>query len=281
MNKNNVQKDIYVIEKIKNIISSRTKKTNCFSFYNKICDWIEKDMAYFYLVDSCLFILYKANGFYKFYYYVDDFESIKLAKNLLDEYREESEISLEFTTKHNKFLQDIKEQIYSIGFEFYAEYVRLISSKENKLNQNEQSNFELATSIDKKELLDIMHREFDKIKDDIPTDKELQELIDKESILIKKVENEIVYIQIYEYFNGVLYGKMRWIKKEFRKPKYTVEFFSGDASYIKKLNIKNKNIREYFWVDTSIKQYKLSLKLGAIPDGISSNIFVYKNKLKG
>ncbi|MFW3341646.1 hypothetical protein [Aliarcobacter butzleri] len=269
-------KDNTYIEKIKSIINSRTKKTNCFSFYNEICDWIEKDKADFYLIDNSIFAFLKANGFYKFYYWVDSFEDIKLAKTLLDEYRNKSEISLEFTTKNNRFLEEIKEQIYSIGFEFYAEYIRLLSPKDSKLNVEQEFKFELATSIDKKELLDIMYQEFDKIKDDIPTEDELLELIDKKSILIRKIENEIVYIQIYEYSYGVLYGKMRWIKKEFRKPKYTVDFFNSDASYIKQLNIENKNLREYFWVDTSIKQYKLTLKLGAIPDGLTSNIFVYK-----
>lgn len=272
MNKDNTH-----IEEIKSIINSRIKKTNCFSFFNEICDWIEKNKADFYLVDNSIFVFFKANGFYKFYYWVENFEDIKLAKTLLDQYRNKSEISLEFTTKNNRFLEEIKEQISSISFEFYAEYIRLLSPKDNKLNEDHQEfNFELATSIDKNELLTIMHQEFDKIKDDIPTEEELLEAIDKKYILIKKIENEIVYIQIYEYTYGVLYGKMRWIKKEFRKPKYTVDFFNSDASYINHLNIEHKNIRGYFWVDSSIKQYKLTLKLGAIPDGLTSNIFVYK-----
>ncbi len=273
MNKDNTH-----IEEIKSIINSRIKKTNCFSFFNEICDWIEKNKADFYLVDNSIFVFFKANGFYKFYYWVDNFEDIKLAKTLLDQYRNKSEISLEFTTKNNRFLVEIKEQIYSIGFEFCAEFARLLFGT-NKLQDKENKYFdmfEIAKVEDKNELLEIMHKEFDKIKDDIPTEEELLEAIDKKYILIKKIENEIVYIQIYEYTYGVLYGKMRWIKKEFRKPKYTVDFFNSDASYINHLNIEQKNIRGYFWVDSSIKQYKLTLKLGAIPDGLTSNIFVYK-----
>ncbi len=266
------------IKEIKSIIASRTKKTNCFYFYNEICDWIDKNKADFYLIDNSVFVFLKANGFYKFYYYVDNLEDIKLAKNLLDEYKQYSEISLEFTTKNNKFLVDIKEQIYSIGFETYAEFARMLSgtNKLQDLDNKYFDMFEIAIIQNKTELLKIMHKEFDKIKDDIPTEDDLVELINKNSILIRKIENEIVYIQIYEYFNGVLYGKMRWIKKEFRKPKYTVEFYNGDAAYIKQLNILNKQIRSYFWVDTSIKNYKITLKLGAILDGLTSNIFVYK-----
>ncbi len=121
-----------------------------------------------------------------------------------------------------------------------------------------------------------MHKEFDKIKDDIPTEDELLELIDKKSILIRKIENQIVYIQIYEYSYGILYSRMTWIKKEYRKPKYTIEFYNAHSAYIEQLNIQNKQIRCYFWVDTSIKNYKIALKLGATLDGLTSNIFVYK-----
>lgn len=267
------------ITKIKSIISSRIKKTNCFSFFNEICDWIEKNKADFHLVNNCVFVFYKENGFYKFYYYVDSFEDIKLAKNLLNKYREKSEISLEFTTKNNKFLEEIKEQIFSIGFEFYAEFARLLSGI-NKLQDenNEYFNlFKIATLKDKEELLGIMNKEFDKIKDNIPSEDELLELINKKAILIRKIEDEIIYIQIYEYSKSVLYSRMTWIKKEFRKPKYTVEFYNGEDAYVKQLNIPtNAKIRSYFWVDTSIKNYDITLKLGAILDGLTSNIFVYK-----
>ena len=263
---------------IKEIISSRKKKTNCFSFYNEISDWLDNDKADAYLVENNVFLFYKANGFYKFYYWVDNFEDIKLAKTLLDQYRNKSEISLEFTTKNNRFLVEIKEQIYSIGFEFCAEFARLLSGT-NKLQDKENKYFDMfkiAKVEDKNELLEIMHKEFDKIKDDIPTEDELLELINKKSILIRKIENQIVYIQIYEYSHGVLYSRMTWIKKEYRKPKYTIEFYNGDSAYIEQLNIQNKQIRCYFWVDTSIKNYKITLKLGATLDGLTSNIFVYK-----
>lgn len=122
-----------------------------------------------------------------------------------------------------------------------------------------------------------MNKEFDKIKDNIPSEDELLELINKKAILIRKIEDEIIYIQIYEYSKSVLYSRMTWIKKEFRKPKYTVEFYNGEDAYVKQLNIPtNAKIRSYFWVDTSIKNYDITLKLGAILDGLTSNIFVYK-----
>ena len=54
-----LNKDNTHIEKIKSIINSRIKKTNCFSFFNEICDWIEKNKADFYLVDNSIFVFFK------------------------------------------------------------------------------------------------------------------------------------------------------------------------------------------------------------------------------
>lgn len=267
---------------IKEIISSRKKKTNSFYFYNEICDWLDSGKADAYLVGNNVFLFFRSNGFYKFYYYVESFEDIRLAQALLDKYREKSQISLEFTTKNNKFLEEIKEVVYSIGFEFYAEFARLLAGI-NKLEDEKKNKkmyfdmFELAILKDKDELLKIIYQEFDKIKDNIPTENELIDLINQKAILIRKIENEIIYIQIYEYSYGVLYSRMTWIKKEYRKPEYTIEFFNAADNYVEQLNIENKNIRSYFWVDTSIRNYKITLKLGATLDGLTSNIFVYKN----
>ena len=110
----------------------------------------------------------------------------------------------------------------------------------------------------------------------IPSPYSQELVVSNKSIVIKTLDNQIVLIQIYEYLKGALYSRMTWIKKEYRKPKYTIEFYNADSAYIEQLNIQNKQIRCYFWVDTSIKNYKITLKLGATLDGLTSNIFVYK-----
>ncbi|MFW2308209.1 hypothetical protein, partial [Aliarcobacter butzleri] len=106
-----------------------------------------------------------------------------------------------------------------------SELVRLIqgqivSTSETKVKENNEE-YELATLDNKDELLDIMHKEFDILKDDIPTEVELLKLISNKSIVIKTLDKQIVLIQIYEYLKGALYARMTWIKKEYRKPKYT------------------------------------------------------------
>jgi hypothetical protein len=267
------------MEEIKKIIASRKKKTNCFSFYNEIIDWIENGKANAYLINDCVFIFYKINGFYKFYYYVDNFEDIKISRNLLDKYKLESNVSLEFTTKNDKNIEDITESIIPIGFEFYAEYVRVISgaSAFNSNNIENTANYVLASLNEVDELLSIMYKEFDVISDDLPSKEDLINLINNKSVLVQHIENKIIFIQIYEYTKGVLYSRMTWIEKKYRKPKYTIDFYSGLDEYLKHLNIKDwGKLRSYGWINKSNKNYKINLKFGAKPDGITCTIFTYK-----
>lgn len=267
------------IIKIKQIISSRRNKTNCFSYYTEILNWIENDEADIYLLENNIFIFYKANGFFKFYYYVTKLENIKLSQDLLNEYKNKSDISLEFTTKNDKDINEISTTISAIGFNFQAEFVRLLSGT-NKLRIDKNIGyFELASQEDKRELLEIINKEFNIITDNIPKEEELTKLIENKCIAIKHIDDKIVFIQIYEYSKGSLYSRMTWIEKKYRKPKYTVDFFNGIDEYvIKQLGIKDyKNLRCYYWVDTSIKNYKIGLKLGSKLDGIKCIIFIYKN----
>lgn len=271
------------IDIIKEIITSRRKKTNCFSFFNEINEWINSNKADLYLIDNNVFIFLQVNGFYKFYYYIDNFKDFEKAKNLLDIYHSKSKVSLEFTTKNDKNLNELTLAANDIGFIFYSEFARLLSGtnvlRSEEKEEEEEDFFELATVNDKKKLLKIMHNEFDIITDNIPTEEELEELINNKCIAIKHIDGEIIYIQIYEYKKGALYSRMTWIKKPFRKPKYTVDIYKGIDQYIKQLNIENyKNLRCYFWVNTNIKNYKINLKQGAIHDGIKCSVFIYSKK---
>ncbi|MGB6329969.1 MAG: hypothetical protein WBF48_13690 [Halarcobacter sp.] len=266
------------IEEIKRIISSRTKKTNCFSFFNEVCEWLENDKADYYLMDDSIFLFYKANGFYKFYYYVDYFEDIKLANDLLEKYSLTNKVILEFTTKNNQNLDSLINTLNQSKFEIYSELVRLYQGR-NVLGPIQQNNniYELATIDDKNELLEIMHREFDILKDNIPTEDELIDLIKNKSIIIKHIENQIVLIQIYEYTKESLYSRMTWIRKEYRKPKYTVDFHSEMGKFVQDLNIiKSDNFKSYGWIDKNNRNLKINLKMGARLDGITCTIFLYK-----
>lgn len=264
------------MEEIKKIIASRKKITNCFSFYTEIMDWIKNGKANVYLINDCVFIFYKINGFYKFYYYVDNFGDIKISQNLLNKYTLKSNVSLEFTTKNDKNITEVTESIIPIGFEFYAEYIRVISGA-SAFNIENTSYYELASLNDVAELLDIIYKEFDVISDDLPSKEDLINLINNKSILVKHIEEKIVFIQIYEYAKGVLYSRMTWIEKKYRKPKYTIDFYSGLNEYLKQLNIKDwEKLRSYGWINKSNKNYKINLKFGAKPDGITCTIFTYK-----
>lgn len=265
---------------IKEIIKSRKNKTNCFTFYNEIEDWLDNDKADAYLIDGCVFIFLKANGFYKFYYYVKELDDIKLSIDLLDNYKKNANIVLEFMARNGKNLDMVAKTIESIDFIFYAEYARVISGANayKSDRNNEEENYCIAQLSNIEELMMIMYREFDIISDYLPSKEEIKQLIATKCIIIKKLDNKIAFIQIYEYKRGVLYSRMTWVEKKYRKPKYTIEFYKGLDAYLQDLNIKNNNLRSYGWINKKNKNYKINLKFGAKPDGTTSTIFIYKNK---
>lgn len=264
------------IEEIKNIITSRKKKTNCFSFYNEIVNWIENDKADVYLIEDNVFIFLKTHGFYKLYYYVNNFNEIALCKELLEGYREKGSVSLEFTTKNGMNIDEITSHLTNIGFKFYKEYARVISAFSPFKSEDDSISYDIASRNNKDELLEIMHKEFDVITDDLPTEEELIRLIESKSILIKIFDEKIVFIQIYEYLKGALYSRMTWIDKKYRKPKYTIDFYKSLDKYLKALNIENlEKVRSYGWIDKNNKNFKINLKFGAKLDGVTCTIFLY------
>lgn len=268
-------------EEIKKIITSRKMKTNCFSFYNEIVDWIENNKADTYLIENNVFLFLKIHGFYKFYYFVNSFNDISLCKELLEKYKTKSNISLEFTTKNEIYINEITPLLKEIGFNFYKEYARVISAFSPFKSEEENISYEIASLENKNELLEIMYREFDVISDYLPTEEEIINLIDNKSILIKTLDEKIVFIQIYEYSKGALYSRMTWIDKKYRKPKYTIDFYKSLDTYLKQLDIENlEKIRSYGWIDKNNKNFKINLKFGAKLDGVTCTIFLY-DEIKG
>lgn len=264
---------------IEDILKSRKKQTNCFNFYTEVLEWVKNKEATLYIINDNLYVFYKTNGNYKFYYYVDTLADIKDALVLLNKYKIKSNVSLSFTTKNEKGIKNFKEITELLGFEFYKEYARVISGPSAYKSKENKEYYTLATQDNKKELLEIIYKEFDVITDYLPSEKELLELIENKSILINKIDEKIIFIQIYEYKKGTLYSRMTWVDKKYRKPKYTIDLYAGLDAYIKDLNIKSsKNLRSYGWIDKANKNYKINIKFGAQPDGITSSIFLFKGK---
>jgi hypothetical protein len=269
------------LESIKKILSSRPPKTNCFLFFNEICVLMDTHKADFYLKDeNSVFMFLNTNGFFKFYYFVNNFKDIALAKPLLDEYYKKSDVSLEFITKNDRFLEELKEAIYPIGFKFYAEFARFSDSKTCNIvdrNNTYLEFFQIATPSDADEILTIMYREFDKIKDDIMTKDELLNLIKDQTVLIRKSHDKIIFINIYQLMQNALYSRMSWIDKNFRKPDFAVEIYSAADMFVKIIT-KNETIRHYYWINKMGKAFKIAQVRDIKPDGLTNNIFIYKSK---
>ena len=89
----------------------------------------------------------------------------------------------------------------------------------------------------------------------------------------KDIKNYEDVYQITSY--GRIYNK---VLKKFRKPKYTIDIYSEIDSYLESLNIGNKGIRAYYWVDITNRNFLIGQKLGSKPDGLRCITFLY-NKI--
>lgn len=266
------------MDEIKSILSNRKNLTNSFNYYNEIINLIDSNQAYFQIINNCLFLLLKKDKFCKFYYFIENYSDLILANDFLLTHSKEHKISMEITTKEPKLLEIISSFAKELNFSYYSEFARLISGENNLKKNKIKSNFLLAREEDINILLETMYQEFDPIIDDIPSEKELMSLIKNKSIIIKHEQNKLIFIQIFEYKFNSLYSRMTWISKKFRKPKYTIDIYSEIDSYLESLNIKNKGIRAYYWVDITNRNFLIGQKLGSKPDGLRCMTFLY-NKL--
>lgn len=270
------------MDEIKSILSNRKNLTNSFNYYNEIINWIESNQAYFQIINNCLFLLLKKDKFCKFYYFIEKYSDVILANDFLLTHSKEHKISMEITTKEPKSLEIISSFAKELNFSYYSEFARLISGENNLKKDKDKdkikNDFLLAKEEDINILLETMYQEFDPIIDDIPSEKELMTLIKNKSIIIKYEQNKLIFIQIFEYKFSSLYSRMTWISKKFRKPKYTIDIYSEIDSYLESLNIGNKGIRAYYWVDITNRNFLIGQKLGSKPDGLRCITFLY-NKI--
>lgn len=270
-----------MITEIKKIITNRKNLTNCFQYYDEILKWIENNQAHVHKVDNCVFLFLKLTNFYKFYYFIENYTDILFANDFLVFYSKKYKISMEFTTKSDKDLTIINNLVDQINFTYYSEFARLISGKNNLKKEKEKENksFQLAENKDINNLLKTMNKEFDPIIDDIPSEEELISLINSKSIILKYHENKLIFIQIFEYKSGALYSRMTWILKKFRKPKYTIDIYSEIDSYLEYLNIENQDLRAYYWVDITNRNFLIGQKLGSKPDGLRCVTYLYNKQV--
>lgn len=269
------------LDTVKSILKSRRYKTNCFSFYDEVIEWIESKKADVYIEGEDIFLFLKDNSIYKFYYFVKNLENIKDASKYFDKYKKLSRLSLEFTTKNGRGVEEISKIIKPLKFDFYAKFVRMISGG-NKLETEQDRvkyKYKLATMDDIDELLEIIHEAFDEVIDYIPTREKLISYIENKNIILDKEEGRIVFFNIYVYTDKMIYSPMFWIDKKYRKPKYTVEFYGQIAQFVKEFNIDDiMEARSYFWVDIEKKAYKIHKISGAKEDGLECSIFEYKQE---
>ncbi|MCT7582043.1 MBL fold metallo-hydrolase [Aliarcobacter butzleri] len=244
-------------EKAIQIFKSRPKYTNLFLNYNDFLNIL--DNSNFFVRNDSIFIMKKYFGFYKFYYFVNDYKNLNNLNDFFGLYKQP--VIIEIIS-----CREIDEGIYTkIGFKPYKIYSRYRTDKKNK-------NFDIvkiANIEDMEDISTLINETFDPLGDYIPSNDELIELILKKEVFIIKVDNKLAGVSIYEKRHKNYYFRLSCVHPDHRP---------GLIGYmLASTSPKDGNIYSAWVDDKNLEAIKLNTLLGYKIDGTKNYIFI-KNK---
>lgn len=249
MSSENIALDIY---------KKRPKFTNCYVNYEQFSSLIKEEE--FFTIDDNIFILKKENGIFKFLYFVNELDNIKLSQEYLN--RVNSSIALEILSK-----VDVDDKAYQcLGFESYKVFSRYLVTKKNRKSIKKIGKVKVADKDDAKSIVDIAFKVFDPLCDYIPTVDDIEKYIDNEEIFVVKRENNILAFAIYIKES---YGY------DFRLNCVNPDYESGLAGYSLVSHIPEDGNKCICWIDDkNTPAIRLNESIGFKKDGLKNYIFV-------
>ncbi|MDN5078308.1 MBL fold metallo-hydrolase [Aliarcobacter butzleri] len=244
-------------EKAIEIYNNRVSHSNCYMNYNEFIELIEKND--FIVRNNSIFIIVNQNSFYRFYFFINDYEELKNLNSFFYFYRKP--IVLEIISNIQ-----VNESFYSkIGFKPYKIYSRYRTDKKNK-------NFDtvkIANIGDIEEISKLINDTFDSLSDYIPSNDELIQLILKKEVYIIKVDNKLAGVSIYEKRDKNYYFRLSCVHQNHRP---------GLIGYMLASTSPQNGSNYFTWIDdNNFEAIKLNTFLGYKIDGTKNYIFV-KNK---
>lgn len=245
---------LYGKDKAIEIYSNRVKYTNCYLNYQAFIELLEN--SNFIVRDNSIFIMSNQNGFYKFYFFVNNDEELKNLDSFFYFYKEP--IILEIIS-NNK----VDANLYAkIGFKPYKIYSRYRTDKKNK-------NFDtvkIANLEDIDEISKLINETFDPLSDYIPSIYELEELVLKKEVFIVKVDNKLAGVSIYEKKHKNYYFRLSCVHPNHRP---------GLIGYMLASTQPESGKNYSTWIDdNNLEAIKLNTFLGYKLDGLKNYIFI-------
>lgn len=242
--------------------NKRYKYTNCFVDYNNFIKLL--DVSDFFVRKNSTFIIKKEIGFYKFYYFINDYNELRDLSSFFRNYKEP--IILEIVSKKNI---DINK--YSnIDFSIYKTFTRYYTNNKKSKKYDSIKN---ATKDDIKEIKDLIDSTFDPLSDYIPNILELELFVENKEIYVIKIDNILAGVSIYQ--------KKSEDKYYFRLSCVHPHHRPGIIGYILASDSPKNGANYSTWIDdTNAEAIKLNSHLGFIPDELQNYIFIKKQEIQ-
>lgn len=236
------------------IYNNRVNHSNCYMNYNEFIELIEENE--FIVRNNSIFIMVNQNSFYRFYFFINDYEELKNLNNFFALYRKP--IVLEIISN-----MQIDDNIYTkSGFEPYKIYSRYRTDKKNK-------NFDsvkIANIEDTEDISTLINETFDPLSDYIPSNDELKNLILNKEVFIVKVDDKLAGVSIFEKRDKNYYFRLSCVHQKHRP---------GLIGYMLASTSPQDGSNYSTWIDdNNIEAIKLNTFLGYKPDGVKNYIFV-------
>lgn len=247
-------------EKAIQIFKSRPKYTNLFIDYNNFNDILNN--CNFFVRNTSIFIIKKDISFYRFYYFVNEYEDLKNLDEFLSSYKKP--IILELVS-----LEDLNNQIYKeIGFLPYKTYSRY-SKIENYI---EFDNINLAEKSDAIQIKNLIDKTFDPLSDYIPSISEIDNFIETKSLYVTKDNHLISGVAIYIKNHSSYYLRLICVDTNYRKKSIGFMLAAG---------LPKEKKRCIAWIDDKNEMsIKLNKKVGYKKDYLKNYIFIYNKEKK-
>lgn len=247
-------------EKAIQVFKSRPKYTNLFVNYDDFNAIL--DNCNFFVRNTSIFIIKKDTSFYRFYYFINDYEDLNNLDEFLSSYKKP--IILELVS-----LEDLNLYNYEkIGFLPYKTYSRY-SKVEDYL---EFEDITLAEKSDVIYIKDLIDKTFDPLSDYIPSIDELNNFTQEKSLYVTKDNDLISGVAIYKKSSYCYYMRLFCVHPNYRKK---------SIGYMLTAGLPKEKKRCIAWIDDKNEiSIKLNRKIGYKKDYLTNYIFIYRKEKK-
>jgi len=219
--------------------------TNFYFMDYKLKDLISKQKLYKINRVNNIFFLIINDGFYNLHFCSRNKSFLR--KSLAEDLKNiKSPLVIDLIGKE-KMIKELKEIFIENNFDYYTTFIRMSKINNNNAILRADNDILFAKPEDTFEIYNIISTNFNKYSEHLPSQEEINNVINKYNILIKKEKNKIVALLFFDKIGYSSTLRYWYVDKKFRGLKLGAEL-----------------IKRYFYECRSIKRLILWVELANI-----------------